>query len=218
MQLSAQSVGPEVTSADLLAITTLVLAVATIGVATVSYRQLRLSIRPFLVDPRPAGHGEEEQLLFGAPGRISPRVVRGALYYSSEQPGAFHFSVAFENVGRGVAAILGAEVDPSVPGAVYTSRSFVPVGEIVRVNVSILTEPAEAERFRDQWWARGRPAVSVRYTDSNGTQPLVTRVALKQVATQGPWVDEVAIFADRWWRRWKPVAVGRASYQRALSR
>lgn len=197
------------TSADLLALVTLVLALATVGLARVSYRQLRLSIRPFLADPLPAEEGAEETLLFGAPGRISPRVPRGALFYTHERPGAFHFSVAFENVGAGVAAVTGADVDPDVSAGVHISRKFVPVGALVRVNVSVLTELPEAEQFRDQFWAMGGVTVSVHYTDANGKQPLMTRAVITQAATQGPWVHEIAVFREG---RAKPIAVGQGSY------
>lgn len=196
---------------------TLVVALGTIGLAAVTYRQvglsrssLALSIRPFLADPRPAPReSDPEDLLFGAPGRISVQVAHGALFYQGEGSGAFHLSVAFENIGAGVAAVVGAGTEPAVPGDIYVSRKFVPVGAMVRVNLSILTEVSGGERFRDQWWAMEGFSVVIRYTDAGGKQPLITRASIGQAATQAPWVKEIAVFREG---ESTPIAIGRGSY------
>ena len=195
-------------------VTTLVVAVGTVTLALVTYTQVRLSrrsldlsIRPLLADATPHADATEN-LLFGAPGRISVTVPRGALFYRGDGESTFHISVAFENIGAGVAAIEGGEMDPSI-GDVYVSRKFVPVGEVVRVNVAILTSVPGAERFNDFWWAMDRVTVSIRYTDANGKQPLVSRAVIGQAAVKGPWVEEIAVYRDG---DGQPLAVGRSSY------
>jgi hypothetical protein len=203
---------------------TLVVALGTVALAYVTNRQVRLSrtsldlsIRPLLADPSPpTATSEAEDLLFGAPGRISAQVKRGALFYTDPSepgrdaaPGEFHLSVAFENIGAGAAAIVDAAVEPSVRGEIYVSRRFVPVGEIVRVNVSVLADLSGMERFRDMWWAMEGLSVLIRYTDSNGGQPLTSRAIFRQAATRTPYVEEVAIFAGK---DQKLIARGRGSY------
>jgi hypothetical protein len=194
---------------------TLLVALGTFALAYVTWRQgrlsassLDLSIRPFLADPSPSKSGEEE-LQFGAPGRIMVRAPRGSLFYQGAGDGAFFLSVAFENTGAGLAAIQGAELDVPVTGDVFTSRRFVPAGELVRVNVSILTEIEGAERFRDQWWAMEGLAVSIHYTDANGRQPMVSRATIRQAATRGPWVEEISVSRVG---SHQPITVGRGSY------
>ena len=125
---------------------TLVLASVTAGLVVVTFLQARLarngldqSIRPLLPDPLPRpATAEPEVLLFGNPGRDSVSVLQGRFYFSKAGGGGFKLSVAFENIGAGVATILGARTEPSVLGSVYVSRKFAPVGALVRVNVSIM--------------------------------------------------------------------------------
>lgn len=196
---------------------TLIVALATVALATVTYRQVRLtrtsldlSIRPFLADPRPASTGSaSERLLFGAPGRISVDVPSGTLSFQGAGSGAFHLSVPFENIGAGVAAVVAAETAPSLPGDIYVSRKFVPVGEIVRVNISVLTDLPGAERFKDQWWAMDGLDITLRYTDANGQQELASRASIAQYATQSPFIQEIAVFSAG---KAEPIATGRGSY------
>jgi hypothetical protein len=201
-------------------LSTLVVACGTAALALVTFWQvglsrssLELSTRPFLADPSPdtsaLGH---DDLLFGAPGRISVKVQRGELFYRADESGAFYLSISLENIGAGVAAIVGAEIDPSVVGDIYVSRRFVPVGGHLRINVAVLTEIEGAERFKEFWWAMGGVSVIVRYTDAKGEQPMRTQARIIQAATRSPFVDEIAVFRDRKWRKPKPVAVGRGSY------
>lgn len=196
---------------------TLVVALGTVALAAATYRQvhlsrssLDLSVRPFLADPLPpTREGDQEELLFGAPGRISVQVAQGELFYQGEGSDTFYLSVAFENIGAGVAAIVGAETDPAVPGDINVSRKFVPVGAIVRVNLSVLTELPGAERFRDQWWAIKGFSVLIRYADTNGKQTLTSTASIGQAATQAPFVKEIAVFREG---DSTPIAIGRGSY------
>jgi hypothetical protein len=209
---------------DLATTATLVVAVGTVGLAFVTLLLVRatrssldLSIRPFLADPRPTSKSDEkEQLLFGAPGRISAEVARGALYWlggydenTGEDTAVTNLSVAFENIGAGVAAIVDAEIDPPVSGDVYTSRRFVPVVGIVRVNASIQALPES--KYKGHFWVRMPEGVSVaiRYTDANGRQPLVSKATIKQYATKGPLVEQVAVYCEG---ESEPIVVGRGSY------
>jgi hypothetical protein len=193
-----------------------VLAVVTFWQVRLNRTSLKLSIRPFLADPSPEFRGRQDDLLFGAPGRASFRVPRGKFFYKSGGP--FYLSVAFENIGAGVAAILSAEVDPPVAGDIYVSRRFVPVRGQVRVNVAVMTDLPEGERFKDQFWAMEGVSVVVRYTDANGEQPMRSKAVIMQHATRAPYINEIAVFRDReWWQRWqwwnpRPVALGRGSY------
>jgi hypothetical protein len=85
-----------------LAAVTFSLVRRTAGMVDVSERALSVGIRPLLADPRPAGFSDfqDEQLLFGAPGRISPTVPWGQLWWQSNSDGSVpYFSVAFENIG-----------------------------------------------------------------------------------------------------------------------
>ena len=135
------------------------------------------------------------------------RVARGAFFY--QQAGAFYLSVPFENIGAGVAAVVEAEMDPAAPGSIYLSRKFVPVGEIVRVNISVMPEISRGERFRDFFWAMDPVSVAIRYTDANGRQEMMSRATIKQFATQGPFISEIAIFRAG---QSEPIAIGRGSY------
>ncbi len=111
--------------------------------ADLALSALSVGIRPLLADPRPAGFADfqEEKLLFGAPGRISPTVPWGNLWWEEDGDGSVrHFSVAFENIGSGPAAIVAWRTNPEIPGSLYVSRKFVPVGSLLRLNVSVQTE------------------------------------------------------------------------------
>jgi hypothetical protein len=162
---------------------TVVLAIVTAGLVVVTYFQVRLArsardqaIRPLLADPMPRrAEDEPEMLLFGAPGRASVSVPQGHFYFSEAGTGSFQLSVAFENIGAGVAAILSAHTEPRFHGDVNVSRKFAPVGALVRVNVSVLGGTAGSERFADQWWAMDGISVIIDYTDASGKQPQSTR-------------------------------------------
>jgi hypothetical protein len=191
-------------------------------------RALELSTRPLLADPRPVRLDDlKDHILFGNPGRQGYNVPRGELFHKHYDSSMFQFSVAFENIGNGPAAIVGARVNPiqvdedgtmsSVMGSVNFAPKFVSVGSIVRVNVSTLTGMKGTERFDDQWWAMGGVEVEVEYLDSGGRRPLVSRATIKQYATQGPFVQEMSVFTKRktLWKRKEtliPLVTGAASY------
>lgn len=198
-------------------VATLVVALGTVVLALVTSRQVKLSrsaldlsIRPFLGDPAPSSGSEEmEDLLFGAPGRISVQVPRGAFFYRGEGSGVFNLSVAFQNLGTGLAAVAGAEVDTGIAADVYVSRRFVPAGSIVRVNVSVGTSFPGNERFDDQWWAMEGLAVTIRYSDANGRQRLISRATIEQAATRLPYVAQIDVFREG---EARPLVTGRGSY------
>jgi hypothetical protein len=202
---------------DPVTVATLMLAALTAGLVVVTYlqgrlarRELELSIRPLLVNP---GHelADEglDRILFGAPGRISVEVPRGELFYRGSGSKNFYLSVAFENIGAGAAAIIDARTEPSFPGQVYVSRTFVPVGSLVRVNVSVLVGEPGTERFENEWWAMDGPVVIVRYSDTNGGQVMVSRATIKQYATMGPHIEELTVCSGNGQR---VIAHGRGSY------
>jgi hypothetical protein len=173
---------------------------------------LNLGIRPLLADPRPAGFSDiqEEQLLFGAPGRISPTVPWGKLWWDRQPDGSVsHFSVAFENIGSGPAAIVAWRTTPGFNGDVYVSRKFVPVGSLLRVNVSVLTAMPGAERFKDHWWAMEGIEVIIDYTDTNGGEILTSTASIRQYATQGPTVQQIEITRKS---DGQVLATGKSSY------
>lgn len=178
-----------------LAVVTLVLALKTKGMVDVSRKALEVGVQPLLADPRPATPGTpDEQLLFGAPGRISPVVPHGRLYWEHDDDGEVsYFSVAFENIGSGVAAISAARIDPSIPGSIYISRKFVPVGALLRLNVSVLRVLAGAEQFKDHWWAMRGIEVSVDYSDIAGGEMLTSTASIRQFAVQDPFVQEITV-------------------------
>lgn len=206
-----------VDSVNGLTVATVVLAAATFGLVLVATAQLWLSrvtlartIRPLLVDPtdRPSTT-ENETLLFGPPNRPSVTVSRGALFFQQSE-GAFHLSVAFENAGGGVAAIVGADVEPPIERAsIHVAPRFVAPDSLVRVNISVLVNGLAADRFTGPWWAMDPLTVVIRYTDADGRQPMTSRACLSQAATKGPWVSKVALFAGR---RERPLGVGRGDY------
>jgi hypothetical protein len=193
-----------------LAFGTFLLARRTSGMADAERRSLRLAVRPFLADPSPTKFTDvHEQLQFGAPGRISVEVRRGDFWHEMSGPSGGHFSVAFENVGSGVAAVVSARVEPPLRGDVYVSRRFVPTGEIIRVNVSVLDLPAEGKSPLGQWWAMEGVDVLIEYSDTIGEARLLSRASIRQYATQGPFVQEITVsdlVED------KVLAVGRGSY------
>jgi len=85
----------------------------------------------------------------------------------------------------------------------------VPVGERVRVNVSILVEGSDAtKRFATQWWAMDGFTVAIEYTDADGRQPMVSRAEIRQAATQGPWIERIAVFKQG---KPKRAVIGRSS-------
>lgn len=179
-----------------LAAVTFFLVRRTAGMVDVSERTLSVGIRPLLADPRPAGFADtqQENLLFGSPGRISPTVPWGKLWWEKDADGSVrHFSVAFENIGSGPAAIVAWRTSPKIPGSLYVSRKFVPVGSLLRLNVSVQTELAGAERFKDQWWAMDGIDVMVDYTDTNGGEVLTSTATIRQYATLGPTVQQIEI-------------------------
>ena len=195
-----------------LAAATLFLVIRTSGIVDVSERALSVGLRPLLADPRPAAFSDsqQEQLLFGAPGRISPTVPWGRLWWDHLPDGSVpHFSVAFENGGSGPAAIVGWRTTPGFGGDVYVSRKFVPVGSLLRVNVSVQTAIPDAERFKDQWWAMEGIDVTVDYTDTDGGEVLTSTATIWQYATQGPTVQQMVITRKS---DGQVLATGKSSY------
>ena len=195
-----------------LAAVTLALVLKTKGMVEVTQSTFRVGIRPLLADPRPPGFAEtqEEKLLFGPPGRISPTVAWGKLWYEAADDGSVrHFSVAFENVGAGSAAIVACRTVPELPGSIHVSRKFVPIGTLLRVNVSVHAEMQGGEPFRDQWWAMGGISVMVDYTDTDGGETLMSTAIIRQYATQGPFVQEITITRKSDGR---VLATGQSSY------
>lgn len=178
-----------------LAAVTLVLVLKTKGMVDVSRKALEVGVQPLLADPRPPVPGTpDEQIQFGAPGRISPTVPYGRLYWKADEAGGVsHFSLAFENIGAGVAAIHAARTEPSIPGDIYISRKFVPVGALLRLNVSIQGILPGGERFKDQWWAMEGIEVSVDYSDVAGGEILTSTASIRQFAVQGPFVQAITV-------------------------
>jgi hypothetical protein len=174
------------TFADPATIATLAIAGVTFCLVIVTYRQVRLSraeldlsIRPMLAESPTILDGPlDEYIQFGAPGREGRRVRTGELDYKVT-PLSFQVSLAFRNIGAGVAVILGAETVPKLKfGSVYVSRKFLPVGETVRVNISFLTDQEELKRFSTQWWAVDGFVIAISYSDANGKQSLTSRASL----------------------------------------
>jgi hypothetical protein len=186
--------------ADPTALATFALVLVTAGLVILAYRQatlarrsLEMAIRPLLADPAPGIEpgSQLERIQFGAPGRNIFEIPEGSLFHESGG-GIFQLSVAFRNVGAGVAVVGRAATHPKAAGSVFTSKKFVPVGEHVRVNVSILVT-ADEDRLAGQWWAMDGFAVSIDYTDAEGKQCLTSRAEIRQFATQGPFVQQIAI-------------------------
>lgn len=190
---------------------TAILGLATFWLARVSRRSLATSVRPLLVDPGRRDQTEDEDILFGAPGRITATVRRGELFSQRHDAGNFHLSVAFHNIGPGAAAVVRAYTQPEFPGDVYVSRRFVPSDELVRINISVLAGSPETERFNDEWWAIDGVAVTVEYTDADGEQLMSSTAHIRQYATQGPFIQTLAL-ARRRGSRWVAMAAGRGSY------
>ena len=154
------------------------------------------SARPLLVDPCSSTTGlPHETLLFGAPGRISPLVSVGEMWWDANKDGSLgHFSIALENVGAGVAAIGECRVRPEPFGDVLMSPMFVPVGGFLRVNVSVQQALVNTpSQFKDQWWAIDGVWVEVDYTPSIGGDVLTTIAEIRQYATRQPFVQFVTV-------------------------
>lgn len=203
---------------DPVTVATLVVAGVTALLALITFWQVRvtrstleLSVRPLLANAK-FDPTRQEKLLFGAPGRISPEVPHGALFYESSTGDAFWLSVAFENIGSGPAAVSGAYVTPAIQASVHVSPTFVAVGEVLRVNFSILTSMPDNERFRDFWWAMDGLAVTVEYSDTNNGQRIRTTAHIQQAATQAPWIGSVTIEEKGWRGTWKLMARGHGNY------
>jgi hypothetical protein len=193
-----------------LAAMTLFLVLRIVGIVRVSERTRSVGVRPLLADPRPAGADtQDEQLLFGAPSQISPTVPWGKLWWKDNSDGSvYHFSVAFENIGSGPAAIVGWRTSLNT-GDVYVSRKFVPVGSLLRVNVSLLLTGPDIDRFKSQWWAMKGINVIVEYTDTNGGEVLTSTATIRQLEAQEPAVQQITIARKSDGR---VLATGRSSY------
>lgn len=179
----------------------MVLAFATMAMAVATYQQLGLTryaldlnIRPLLADATVTDNDQRTELLqFGAPARQTVTVKWGTFYHHKlDGIGSLYLSVAFQNIGSGVAAIQSAGMEPSV-GEIKISRKFVPVGDMVRVNISILGGLKTTQRFASDWWATEGIEVWIRYTDARGRQTLMSRAAIRQYVTQGPFVQEISV-------------------------
>lgn len=194
-----------------LAAVTLVLALKTKGMVDVSRRALQVSVQPLLADPRPPNPGTpDEHIQFGAPGRISTTAPYGKLYWWQDKDGEVtHFSLAFENIGAGTAAIHGARIEPPIPGDIYISRKFVPVGALLRLNISILQDLPGSEQFKNHWWAMKGIEVSVDYSDVAGGGSLTSTASIRQFATQCPFVQEITV---RRTASGEVIARGQSSY------
>jgi hypothetical protein len=194
-----------------LAAVTLALVLKTKGMVEVSRRALEVGVRPFLADPRPIGPETlKETLAFGAPGRISPSVPHGSIFWNStEDGGVSHFSIAFENVGAGTAAITAWRTEPKLPGNVYASRKFAPVGSLLRINVSVLIGLPGAEMFANHWWAMNGIKTVVDHSDTCGGELLTSTAYISQCATQGPFVQEITVHRKS---DGQLLAAGRSSY------
>jgi hypothetical protein len=176
---------------------TALLAFKTRGMEQAAKDALEVGVRPLLADPNPthSSSGRLESLLFGAPGRISLDVPHGELWYDfNKDESLAHFSVAFENVGSGVAGILGARVLPQNPGDVYVSRKVVPVGALLRVNVSVLHAGFnDTERFKTRRWAFEHVFVEVTYASTYGGDQFTATAEIAQYETQAPFVQSISV-------------------------
>jgi hypothetical protein len=190
---------------DPVAVSTLALVLVTLGLVVVtgvqlvlSRRDVELSVRPLLAEaPEPAADGPPEAVTFGAPGRDTVLIRDGEFWFDRPEQGRsgnVQVSVAFRNVGNGLAVIVGAGTEPEVTGSRKTSRMYVPVGETVRVNVSTLVEDNGDDTER--WWHYANLAVFVRYTDADGKQPLTTKALVREYAVHEPHVERVEIWRD----------------------
>jgi hypothetical protein len=191
----------DVTSATLIvAAVTGGLVLATLFQVLLSRRALDQSIRPLLADPtRSEDDSDTEKILFGAPGRDSPDVVKGK-FYLRRTVGLLQLSIPFENVGAGVAVVTAARTEPS-SGDTKISRGFVPVNGTVRINISILLGLENTKIFEKAGtWAYDGFFVIVDYTDARGRQKRSTRAEIRQYATQAPFVQNLSVTERRWGR------------------
>jgi len=190
-----------------LVVITLGLVIATLWQVRLNRRSLDLSIRPLLAETDPVVEGPNvEDVQFGPPGRTSLRVRLGELALNED---GTNISLPFRNIGAGVAVITGATTDPEVEGSVVVARKFVPVGEHVRVNVSVQRpESTLPVPQTGHWWAMKPFAILIQYTDAEGRQPLVSRAEFRQAATQGPWVAKISVFKKG---KKRPFAVGEST-------
>jgi hypothetical protein len=185
---------------DPVPLATFVVAAVTLGLVIVTWRQsgtarraLELSTRPLLADPAPVVRERDEYLQFGAPYRRSVNVQENA-FYLYDADGKFEVSVPFRNIGAGSAVITDATIEPGAPGDVLYSRKFVPPGEHVRVNISILLVTDDARDLLDAWSdGFGAFSVTIAYTDAEGGQKLLSRADIRGYATHGPFVERIAI-------------------------
>ncbi len=120
----------------------------------------------------------------------------------------FRVSLSFRNIGAGVAVIIGATAEPAVEGEIYVDRKFVPVGELVRVNVTRGGSMTSGTKVATgPWWAMSTFAVLIRYTDAAGAQAMVSRAEFKQYPTKGPYVETIRVFEKG---KSEPFIVGRS--------
>jgi hypothetical protein len=132
-------------------------------------------------------------------------VPAGSFFFESLGSRTLHVSVAFENIGAGVAAVLGARADPAATieevrghSSIHISRKFVPVGALVRVNVSMDVGP---ESFGRGWFNSAGLSIVIDYTDAVGKQFQSSRATIDEYVTQSPFVKEIAVVRPRRWRK-----------------
>jgi hypothetical protein len=198
----ATEVSSQSTWSDPVAVATVLLVLVTLGLVIATFRQVRfgrrslnLSIRPLLADPLPVPVDAKytEVLQFGPPGRDSFAVRPGELHVQNDRSST-QISLALRNIGGGVAVIREVTTDPSVAGSVYYSPKFVPVGETIRINISVLHGVDESQIFEAEQWAYDGFTVAVTYTDGEGDQELTSKAIFKQYATQGPFVESIEVY------------------------
>lgn len=190
---------------------TALLAGITLIQATLSRRTLGLSLRPFLVEAQ-VRPDVTDDLLFGAPGRISAKAERRPLWYQYEDGQPLYISVAFENIGQRAATIQGARTVPKLLGDHYVTPKFVAPGAVARVNISVHNLLDNDERFTGPWWAMEGLAVEIDYADTDGGHRMTSTARVAQAATQGPWVREVLVTQHRQLRRPRLLARGEGTY------
>ena len=194
------------------AVGTLVLAVATFGATRSANRAARIAeesllagLRPALVPSRP--EDPDEDVVWGDEHAIT---LPGGAGWLEEADDNVYLALALRNVGAGLAVLRGYHVAPERPNASSPHAEqddfrrqqldlYVPAGDASYWQAS-LRNPDDSLRaaLRGAAEANEIVALELLYTDHRGSQPTITRFALRP--------GEGARRTPRVMRHWSSVA------------
>jgi hypothetical protein len=152
----------------------------------VSQASLAASLRPMLVDARPGSDAEADTLIYPDGSGEFINIPRSNLHVVIRPNGQLICSVAFRNIGPGVAFLQDDarafyHKSRTTPFIGAPTRRVVGPNELVRVTFAI-TEPAQPNPFE----------VELPYTDAMGEQRALSKLLIDLSPTDGWYARQVS--------------------------